>query len=102
METIPFLRDIDDEKHYAELLEIAFVEAYTELRQVLTDAKLITKWRPGGQPESIDLRVQFEPLSRMMYVMDHTIQQSVERRRRLANITRGLADVVLDKEGSEE
>ncbi len=102
MERIPLLSEIDDEKHYAQLLEVAYVEAYVELRQILIDGELITHRRPGCQPESTSVDLNFETVERLTHVMKDTVQQSVDRRKRLADVTAGLADVVLDVEGTEE
>jgi len=102
METIPLLRDIDDEKHYAQLLEVAYVEAWVELRQVLTDAKIYGRYKPGLPSPSYELKVNVGQLVGLKDVMENTVQQSVDRRRRLADVARRLADVVLDEEGSEE
>jgi len=100
METVPFLRDVDDEKHYAQLLEVAYVEAYTELRQILADVKFFAEYNVGLPAETCDMRVNVERLDAMRHLMEYTVQQSVERRRRLADVARGLADGVLDEEGA--
>lgn len=102
MEKVPFLRDVDDEKHYAQLLEVAYVEAYTALRQILTDAKLYAKYRAGLPSGSYEMHVEPERLEAMRDAMEHTVQQTVDRRRRLADIAAGLSDVVLDKQSSKE
>jgi len=102
METVPFLRDVDDEKHYAQLLEVAYVEAYTELRQILADAKFFGECKPGLFADSYEMRVNVERLHAMSHLMQYTVQQSIERRRRLADVAAGFADLVLDKKGSEK
>jgi len=84
METVPMLGDVDDEKHYAQLLEVAYVEAYSELLQVLTDAKIYAKYKPGLPSESFELEVNVGQLVGLKDVMENIVQQSVDRRRRLS------------------
>ncbi len=102
METVPFLRDIDDEKHYAQLLEVAYVEAYSELDKILKEwIVLSNQLHPIDISEEIWSKA-FTDLARFRFVMRCTVQQSVDRRRRLAHVARRLADVVLDEEGTEK
>jgi len=102
METVPFLRDVDDEKHYAQLLEVAYVEAFSEVDSILKQSELATLGLAGSTPEEYTLVVSYEDLARLREVMNFTVIQSVDRRRRLAHVARRLADVVLDKEGTKE
>jgi len=87
METVPFLRDVDDEKHYAQLLEVAYCEAATELNVLLhemnwmdTDAEIVTI-------ETTEVLAWLKRITRLQSVMIGTVGDSTERRRRLANIT---------------
>ena len=102
METVPMLNQIDDELHYAQMLEVANVEAYSELDRILQASVLPSSYRAGGPPDDCELRCSYEDLARLRFVMNATVRQSVDRRRRLAHVTRGLADVVLDEEGSKK
>ena len=102
MEKVPFLRDIDDEKHYAQLLEVAYVEAYTELNNILARSMQGVFLETHPADRLADGAEQYEDLARLRFVMNATVQQSVDRRRRLAHVARRLADVVLDEEGAEE
>ena len=102
METVPILHDIDDEKHYAQLLEVAYCEAATEVDDVV---RRFVSIGHGGLATVDELHKVFlihEDLARIQYVMLATVQQSIDRRKRLAYITRGLANRVLDEEGSKE
>jgi len=102
METVPFLRHIDDEKHYAQLLEVVYCEAYCEVDKILRESTFTYKNKSWLDPDACMLTVSYEDLARLRAVMNCTVLESVERRRRLADITRGLSDVVLDEEGSEK
>jgi len=102
MEAVPFLRDIDDEKHYAQLLEVAYCEAYSEVDKILRASTLSYEYKPGFGSQDCMLTVPYEDLACLRAVMNCTVLESVERRRRLADITAGLADVVLDEEGTKE
>jgi len=102
MEQVPFLRDIDDEKHYAQLLEVAYVEAFTELAEILSRDRVYTTLELEMDVPEHDFLQMFRDLGHLRVVMALTVRQSVGRRRRLADITRGLSDVILDEEGSEE
>ena len=100
METVPFLCDVDDEKHYAQLLEVAYCEAFTALRQILADARIYEKYRPGLSSASYEMHVEPERLEGLHDAMKRTVDHSIERRKRLANVAAGLADGVLDEKGS--
>jgi len=102
METVPFLQDIDDEKHYAQLLEVAYCEAATELNDICHSVAKLMHEERFVTIESDEVLEQCEALNRLQFVMIATVQQMIERRRRLADVTAGLADVVLDKESTKE
>jgi len=102
METVPMLGDVDDEKHYAQLLEVAYVEAWCEVDKICKDAYFGDGYKSGGPPDDSDLKVGYADLTRLRFVMAANVEQSVNRRRRLADITAGLPDVVLQKEGTKE
>ena len=102
METVPMLGDVDDEKHFAQLLEVAYCEAATELNDICHKVAQLVHEESFVTIERDQVLEQCEALHRLKFVMLATVQQTIERRRRLANVARGLADVVLDKEGSEK
>lgn len=102
MERVPLLAQIDDEKHYAQLLEVAYCEAATELNVLLHKMSWMNGDRVSGFMEMTGIVPWFNKLTRLQWVMIGTVGDSTERRRRLADVARGLADVVLDEEGSKE
>lgn len=102
METVPMLSDVDDARHYAYLLEVAYVEALCELEKILKAAHFAQPYIKGGPRPVCDEDLDYDELTRLHSVMSATVEQSITRRRRLAHIARGLSDVVLDEEGSEE
>lgn len=102
METVPMLGNVDDDKHFSQLLEVAYCEAATELNDICHKFCYMVGEESWATVETRDLTERCEELNRLQFVMIATVQQTIKRRRRLANVTRGLADVVLDKEGSKE
>jgi hypothetical protein len=100
MKPVPLLSEIDDEKHYAQLLEVAYCEAATELNVLLHEMSWL---RSDEDLVAIDMTDSLEwlnKLKRLQWVMIGTVGDSTERRRRLADVARGLADGVLDEEGA--
>ena len=87
METVPLLRDIDDEKHYAQLLEVAYAEAYTELASILHLDPIYTTFELERDVPEQDFLQMFRDLAQLRVVMALTVRQSIARRRRLADIT---------------
>jgi len=102
MERVPLLAEIDDEKHYAQLLEVAYCEAATELNVLLHEMS----WMDGDEDCGFRTLTGIIPwlnrIKRLQWVMIGTVGDSTERRRRLADVAAGFADVILDEEGSEE
>lgn len=87
MERVPLLSEIDDEKHYAQLLEVAYCEAATELNGLVHEMSSLQHgehFATNEQPEFIDW---YRKLARLQWVMIATVGDSTERRRRLANVT---------------
>ncbi len=102
METVPMLGDVDDEKHFSQLLEVAYCEAAQELNDICHSVAKLVHEESFVTIERGEVLEQFEAMNRLQFVMIATVQQTIERRRRLADVAAGFADVVLDKEGSEE
>ena len=87
MERVPFLSQIDDEKHYAQLLEVAYCEATTEINLLVHELSSLCRrehFLRGDQVEVVDT---YNKLARLEHVMIGTVGDATERRRRLANIT---------------
>lgn len=102
METVPMLGDVDDEKHFAQLLEVAYCEAATELNDICHKLCYLVSEESWKTLETIEVLQQCRELNALQYVMIATVQQTIERRRRLTDVARGLADVVLNEEGSQK
>lgn len=102
METVPMLGDVDDEQHFAQLLEVAYCEAATELNDVCHKIAHLVHEESFVTIEPGEVLEVCEELNSLQFVMIATVQQTIKRRRRLGNVPRRLADVVLDKEGSQE
>jgi len=102
MERVPMLAYVDDEKHYAQLLEVAYCEAATELNVLLHEMTWMGADEDCGFVELTGIIPWLNRIKRLQWVMVGTVGDSTERRRRLANVAAGLADGVLDEEGSEE
>jgi len=100
MKPVPLLSEIDDEKHYAQLLEVAYCEAATELNVLLHEMSWLRSDEDLVAIDMTDSLKWLNKLKRLHWVMIGTVGDSTERRRRLANVTAGLADVVLDEEGA--
>lgn len=102
MKAIPFLRDINDEKHYAQLLEVAYCEAATELNHLCQELIHLCHEESFVTIERGEVVEITDKLSRLQWVMIGTVGDSTERRRRLAHVPGGLADVVTYEERSKE
>ena len=99
METIEFLRDIEDETKYALSLELCYVNA----RDAVTDV-INRMWDDVGgaaaDGEQLPADARHKELRHIVFTMGLVITDCADRRRRLANIAAGLPDVVLDEERS--
>jgi len=100
METDRFLRDIDDETKYAQGLEMAYVDAFDALVQIGN--------RMSYESDELDLldcenpfKERLRDLRRITFTMGLVIHDCADRRKRLADVARGLSDVVFDEESTE-
>jgi len=87
MERVPLLSEIDDEKHYAQLLEVAYCEAATELNVLVHKMSSLYFRENFLRDDQTEVVEGYEDLVRLQWVMIATVGDSTERRRRLANIT---------------
>jgi len=99
MERVQFLRDIEDEKKYAQGLEVAYLDAFNEITDVgnrmYRDADLARgEWRES------DMEDRLKELRHVLFVMGLVIRDCSDRRKRLADRAVGLPDRVLDEERS--
>ncbi len=99
METVRFLRDIEDETKYAQGLEVAYLDAFNALTDVSNRMiGWVDLYRGVGADEWIEFRVK--ELRHVLFTMSMVIRDCVDRRKRLANVAAGLPNVVLDEERS--
>lgn len=103
LKTRPFIRDIDDVQHYADIVENIYTLQYEELGELLAQFPII-KSRAGEHWECLDLHKDlagtYEALARVRHTMSLVIREMADRKRRLANAARRLADVELDEEST--
>lgn len=97
METVKFLRDIEDETVYAQGLEMAYIDAFnaiTKIGNAMSKRAAFTRSAntPAQQKRGHELR-------KVLSTMALVIRDCAHRRKRLANIAAGLTDVVFDEEG---
>jgi len=97
MERIRFLRDIEDETKYAQGLELAYVEASAAIADVANNMT--------DESEGLDLLDCENPflelslqLGTIVLAMSLVIRDCADRRKRLADVARGLSNVVFDEE----
>lgn len=103
MERVPFLRDIENDELYAKSVENAYLLAYEHLGKLLEHQKYPKSSGPQAVTAMlIRLSELCEALHGMELQMSFVIRDMADRQARLANVATGLADVVLDEEGSEE
>jgi len=99
METVRFLRDIEDEGAYGQALELAYVDAFNAVTEVgnrmYEDTALPSKRTPRS--ENAD---RLKELRQVLCTMGLVIRDCGDRRRRLADVAAGLSDVVFDKEST--
>ena len=100
METIGFLRDIEDETKYAQCLEIAYVDAFNAIQELKAHT-----WEDSCRPHhpvfapADDARIK--ELKHITWVMSGVIRDCSDRRKRLADVAARLPDVVFDEERPE-
>ena len=102
MDRVEFLRDIEDETRYSQAVELAYVFAYEGLDEIIKVCETDVAYRPRGSPDVSEWTVSSERLAAMRFTMSLVIRDFADRRARLADVSRGLSDVVVDKEGPEE
>ena len=97
---MPFLRDIDDEHLYAQRLENVFLLTYEFLAEVLAEFPIVRHdvVLPTESIVQEEMVVTYEKLARMRHQMSLQIRDMADRRRRLSDATRGLADVEFEKD----
>ncbi len=100
MKTQPFLRDIDSPTLFADRLENVYLLQYEFLGEVLATFPLLQAsdvcddwFRDDGSMADC-----YEKLARMRYTMSRHIRDMAERKKRLADLAVGLAEIKLDEE----
>lgn len=97
METDRFLRDLDDEKAFAQGLELAYLEAFNNITHVGN-----RMWEDLGTTVPADDTSQdsarLKELRHVIYTMGQVLRDCIDRRKRLAHVAAGLPDVVFDEE----
>lgn len=103
MERVPFLRDIEDETLYAKTVENAYALVYEQLAKlaVLYEGERRQELHSGQITYTCGVNLHLA-VRAMRTTMKLTMRDMADRRARLADVAAGLADVVLDEEGSEE
>ncbi len=104
METGRFLRDIEDETKYAQRLELAYIDALNAVTDVInrmhSDSTAVEglelAYRVWPQKDT----TRIKELSHVVFVMSQVVLDCGDRRKRLADVAAGLADVVFDEESS--
>ncbi len=97
METVRFLRDLEDEEAYAKGLELAYLDAFNAITDVgnrMYDD--VTMEATCVETCCVDAR--HKELRHVLFVMALVIRDCTDRRKRLADVAAGLTHVVLDEE----
>jgi len=101
METVRFLRDLEDEKAFAQGLELAYLDAFNGCTDIVN-----RMWRRIDKPENDvyqeNADARLKELRHVLFVMSLVIRDCIDRRKRLADVAAGLPDVVFDEESPEE
>jgi len=99
METVRFLRDLEDEEAYAKGLELAYLDAFNAITDVGNRMYRDTlKPSLASKPMALDDRHQ--QLRTVLFTMALVIRDCSDRRRRLADAAVGLTDRVLDEQST--
>lgn len=98
MERVEFLRDIEDETAYSSAVELSYGFAMEALDEILTKSKEGVVYWPGGAPDMSESTTAYQKLVTMRFTMSLVIRDFADRRGRLADVSRRLSDVVVDKE----
>jgi len=95
---IPFLRDIEDEVHYAQQLELAWFKMGKSLKGVLEDFPLIPDCGVEDlAPYWMALADTYGELATLRNAIFLVCKDMAERRKRLADRSVGLADRKVDE-----
>lgn len=100
MEHVRFLRDVQDEKKYAQTLELAYVDvrdACTDLANRMSQDSSTLLMLDCHDP----FQDRLKELRHMVWTMGLVIGDCADRRARLADVARGLSDVIFDEETTE-
>ena len=101
MKKMPFLRDVDDVNLYAEMLENVHLLQYEMLGDILAKFPILEsrgRWISESFSQLLEVTQCYEDLARMRHTMSLLIRDMADRKRRLADPTRGLADVEFEKD----
>ena len=107
MKTSGFLRDIDDERLYAQQLELAWIALGDELAGVLAKWPLIGQVALDEKESCIGWNYDrdhdeiYAELATMRHTMSMLARDMAERNRRLADSAVGLPNVILDKQSDQ-
>lgn len=96
METVRFLRDLDDEKAFAQGLELAYLDAFNAVTDIAN--RMYRNRVLFEAPDSCRHEDTHKEVRHALYIMSLVIRDCIDRRRRLADVARGLSDVVFDEE----
>ena len=88
METVRFLRDIEDEEAFGQALELAYIDAYNYVTGVGNRMQQDTALPSKRTPRS-DNADRLKELRKVLFTMSLVIRDVVDRRRRLANVAAG-------------
>ncbi len=101
METVRFLRDIDDETKYGQGLEMAYLDAFNAIVSISNQLRY-----ESGELDLLDCENPFTNLlceiRATTFTMGLVIHDCADRRKRLADVARGLSNVVFDEESSQK
>ncbi len=106
MQTTGFLRDIDDERLYAQQLELAWIKLGEELSGILGRFPLVVEFRDRHDKGAVehpllsDLDKVYAELATMRHTMGLLAREMADRAKRLADAAVGLADVILDEQST--
>lgn len=101
METARFLRDLNDEKAYAQGLELAYVDAFNGITDV-SKCMWNDCCHPDHDGSTAQVDARHKDINHVLFLMSGVIQDCVDRRKRLAHVAAGLPDVIFDEESAEK
>ena len=101
MKKMPFLRDVDDVNLYAKMLENVFTLLYEEFSETLAKFPVLEtrgRWIDESFSQLLEVSEIYDELARIRHTMSLMIRDMADRKRRLSDATRGLADVEFEKD----